>query len=151
MKPLNRFFLLALAVSGLMAASLPAGADTAYHPVYRRSAAVGDVFSFLDIHHNNILLPEDYHNAANTLLFRAVDANHDGFLTRREFFARYGVHGSVLKHHPSSLRKQGPSTGRQTRFISDAADSITGDSLCTRTLAALNGDDCLYPKVCEGK
>jgi hypothetical protein len=88
MKTLNRLLSLTI-VAGSLIAHSPAKADTVYHTVYHTSVAAGDPFSILDKYQNNVLTADEYNNGAMTVPFDTVDANHDGFITREEFYAYY--------------------------------------------------------------
>jgi hypothetical protein len=69
----------------------PAKADTAYHRVYHTTVAADDPFSVLDKYQNNVLTMDEYNNGSMTVPFKVVDANHDGFITRQEFYANYSA------------------------------------------------------------
>ena len=88
MKTFTRLASLAIVGCSMMAA-LPASADTAYHRVYHTSIAADDPFSVLDKYQNNVLTASEYDNGAMSVPFTVVDANGDGFITRREFYAYY--------------------------------------------------------------
>jgi hypothetical protein len=88
MKTVTRILSLAVVGCGL-AAALPAHADTAYHRVYHTSIAADDPFSVLDKYQNNVLTADEYNNGAMGVPLSVVDANHDGFVTRQEFYAYY--------------------------------------------------------------
>lgn len=90
MKTFTRLLSLTIIGCGLIAHS-PAKADTVYHRVYHTSIAADDPFSILDKHQNNVLTAEEYNNGSMTIPFDVVDTNHDGFITRQEFYAAYSA------------------------------------------------------------
>ena len=88
MKTVTR--LLSLAIVGCsLAAYSPAKADTAYHRVYHTPVAADDPFSIMDKYQNNILTSDEYNNAAMTVPFSTLDADHKGYITRAEFYSYY--------------------------------------------------------------
>ncbi len=94
MKKLTRLLRLTMVAVSLFVYS-PAKADTVYHRVYHTTTAAGDPFSILDKHQNNVLTEAEYNNGAMTAPFSAVDVNHDGFITRTEFYSYYRANTPV--------------------------------------------------------
>jgi len=94
MKTFTRLLSLTMLAGSLFVHS-PAKADTVYHRVYHTSTAAGDPFSILDIHQNNVLTEAEYNNGAMTAPFSTVDTNHDGFITRTEFYSYYRANTPV--------------------------------------------------------
>jgi hypothetical protein len=116
--------LLSLAViGGSLMTGQPARADTAYHPVYERMAAVGDIFSILDKNHNNAILFEDYNAAPNKIAFSTVDADGSGWLSREEFYSHYDLAGNVVSGG-AAMTEMRPAAGERTASYHERTETL---------------------------
>lgn len=97
-------------VSGCLAASLPARADTAYHRVYHEPVTATDLFSKLDKYQNNALTPDEF-KVGGPVAFNVVDTNHDGFVTRDEFYNYYNRTTAMNMQNTTELTEIQPAAG----------------------------------------
>lgn len=95
-------------LGGIAMTSSPAPGDTAYHSVYEAPVTATDTFSLLDRYGNNVLTPEEYNNAANAAPFNVADTNHDGFISRPEFYASRQLNAGQI---PEDLNAIMPAAG----------------------------------------